>query len=388
MKKIIIIIICCILHYNVIAQTNTFPSTGSVGVGTVSPTQKFHVAEAGGVIGLFENTSGTADARVIAKNTLGQHQLGIDHVGSYIQATGGTSFRLITGSTDNRFFVRATGDVGIGTDNPFTRFSVGDNVGIGLTDDALGDMVNKEGLLFQTTQQSYKGAAIVGKKVGNYGVDLLLGTREAGGNELKERMRIMNTGYVGIGTTNPSQKLHVAESGAVIGLFENITGTADVRLIVKNTLDQFQTGIDNIGGYFQLAGGTPLRTYINGLERMRITAGGNMGIGTEDPGEYKLAVNGKIRAKKLIVETGWSDYVFADDYKLRSLSSVESFIKQNKRLPDIPSAKEVEKNGISVGENQALLLKKIEEMTLYMIAQQKEITQLRKDIQLLQKKKS
>jgi hypothetical protein len=64
---------------------------------------------------------------------------------------------------------------------------------------------------------------------------------------------------------------------------------------------------------------------------------------------------------------GWSDYVFNDDYKLRSLSSLESFIKQNKHLPEVPSAKEVEEKGISVGDNQALLLKKIEELTLYVI---------------------
>jgi len=103
---------------------------------------------------------------------------------------------------------------------------------------------------------------------------------------------------------------------------------------------------------------------------------GNVGIGTTTPSE-KFAVNGNIKAKKIIVsQTGWPDYVFDASYSLRSLSEVEKFIAKNKRLPDMPSAKEVEKKGISVGDNQALLLKKIEELTLYLIEQDKKINYL------------
>jgi hypothetical protein len=101
-------------------------------------------------------------------------------------------------------------------------------------------------------------------------------------------------------------------------------------------------------------------------------AGGNVGIGTSSPSE-RLSVNGNIRAKKVIVsQSGWSDYVFDDNYQLKPLSELAKFIKQNKHLPDIPSAKEVEEKGISVGDNQALLLKKIEEITLYLIELKKE----------------
>jgi hypothetical protein len=91
-----------------------------------------------------------------------------------------------------------------------------------------------------------------------------------------------------------------------------------------------------------------------------------------------ISAKGHITTKKLIVtQLGWSDYVFEENYNLRPLSSLECFIKQNKHLPGVPSAKEVAEDGLSVGDNQALLLKKIEELTLYLIQQQKEINSLK-----------
>jgi hypothetical protein len=101
---------------------------------------------------------------------------------------------------------------------------------------------------------------------------------------------------------------------------------------------------------------------------------GNVGIGTHNLTE-KLSVNGKIRAKEIKVEadngTNWPDYVFQNDYKLLSLAAIEKHIKEKGHLPEVPSAKEVEKDGIALGANQAVLLKKIEELTLYMIEQDK-----------------
>ncbi len=100
---------------------------------------------------------------------------------------------------------------------------------------------------------------------------------------------------------------------------------------------------------------------------MRILGNGNVGIGTPDPAGYKLAVNGTVRAKEVKVETGWYDYVFDKGYKLRPITVVSSFIKTNHHLPEVPSALEVEKNGINLEKSNAVLLKKIEEFTLYMI---------------------
>lgn len=113
---------------------------------------------------------------------------------------------------------------------------------------------------------------------------------------------------------------------------------------------------------------------------------GNVGIGTTEPGDNKLAVNGKIRAKEVVVETGWSDFVFEDNYILMTLENVESYIEENKHLPDIPSAKEIEENGISLGKSQALLLQKIEELTLHIIEQNKRIYKLEQEVEAAKRK--
>lgn len=110
-----------------------------------------------------------------------------------------------------------------------------------------------------------------------------------------------------------------------------------------------------------------------------------IGIGTNNP-QYKLDVNGTIRAKEIKVETGWADFVFADDYQLPSLGDVETCIKTQGHLPGIPTEAEVKKNGTNLGEMNVKLLQKIEELILYMIQQSKEINRLSKEIDCLKNK--
>lgn len=97
---------------------------------------------------------------------------------------------------------------------------------------------------------------------------------------------------------------------------------------------------------------------------------------------YKLAVSGGILTEKVRVATNgtafWADYVFDKSFRLKPLKEVEKFIKVNKHLPDVPSTADVTSNGIDLAETQAILLQKIEELTLYVIQQQKEIEKLKK----------
>ena len=100
-------------------------------------------------------------------------------------------------------------------------------------------------------------------------------------------------------------------------------------------------------------------------------ASGNVGIGTNSPSNA-LDVKGTIRAEEVIVQTGWSDFVFENDYQLRSLDEVAEFIEAKGHLPDIPSAREVAANGLTLGQMNAKLLQKVEELTLYLLDLQKQ----------------
>ena len=129
--------------------------------------------------------------------------------------------------------------------------------------------------------------------------------------------------------------------------------------------------------------GNDIKFMINDSEMMRVKAG-NLSIGTPDAKGYKLAVNGKIRAHEIKIETAnWPDYVFAKDYKLLSLMETERHIQEKGHLPGIPSADEAKANGVDLGDMNAKLLQKIEELTLYLIEQGKEIKELKKEVKSL-----
>jgi hypothetical protein len=100
---------------------------------------------------------------------------------------------------------------------------------------------------------------------------------------------------------------------------------------------------------------------------------GKLNIGTDIPmANYQLQVKGKIRSEEVRVEAvNWPDYVFESSYKLKTLTEVENFIKKNKHLPEVPSAINVTKDGIQLGEMNRILVQKIEELTLYLIEQKK-----------------
>ncbi|MGY4538200.1 hypothetical protein ACVW0P_002620 [Mucilaginibacter sp. UYNi724] len=124
----------------------------------------------------------------------------------------------------------------------------------------------------------------------------------------------------------------------------------------------------------------PVRLWAGGNEKMTILSSGNIGVGTNTPDE-KLSVVGTVHAKAVKVDlVNLPDYVFDKSYQLPSLEDVKTYIDKNHHLPEMPSAKEAEKDGLNLGEMNKLLLKKVEELTLYLIKQDKTIQQQNKRI--------
>lgn len=113
----------------------------------------------------------------------------------------------------------------------------------------------------------------------------------------------------------------------------------------------------------------------------------NLGIGTSNftdgADTYRLSVKGKVRAEEVKVYNTWADYVFSPAYNLPTLRQVESYIAQNGHLPNVPSAKEITEKGLPLGEMSKIQQEKIEELTLYLIQQNKEIEELKAQVKVL-----
>lgn len=166
-------------------------------------------------------------------------------------------------------------------------------------------------------------------------------------------------GKLGVGTTSPIDAVDVRGNVRSSSKFV-ITGIGAAQ---KTGTDMLLWSVKNM----YLGSGSSNNKHIT------INTQGSVGIGTTTPDE-KLAVNGKIHTKEVRVDlNGWPDYVFENDYTLPSLEEVEKHINTNGHLKNIPSAKTVKEQGIHLGEMNAKLLEKIEELTLYAIQQQKEL---------------
>jgi len=338
------------------AQTNTLPTTGNVGVGTTTPAEKLEVYD-----GHLKVSNNASPATLILAGDRGN---------------SGDA-----GEIDTRIFFQTDND-----SNEGWGFD-------GLNYISSGKM-----------QFNYYHA-------GAFSNVMTLGDGTTVGQ-----------GRIGIGTTTPGSgtsvdtKLHIFGSGANASgrtevRIENSSSTAGARLAVLNSsgagiaIESFGTGYNGalagnqalhatqslllIGSSLVASGGTNNISFRPGgydatSETVRFTADGLVGIGTTTPRE-KLSVNGNIRAQEIKVETqNWPDYVFSTSYKSASLPEIEKFIQSNNHLPEIPSADEVKEKGIAVGEMNSKLLKKIEELTLYMIEMDKSMTQADKKISALE----
>ncbi|MFC5282639.1 hypothetical protein [Pedobacter alpinus] len=284
-----------------------------------------------------------------------------------------------------------SGNVGIGTLNPLTKLDIsgdlsissasipmGLNTEIGGFTPLLNMNINFRG---PNVNQNYVGASFrIDTRGEVVGAPLFQWIkRDINTNTEEIKMVFTKSGHLGIGTTSPHQILDINggigfsnQNSQDKTLYSPVDGV--LEWMTNNAADQHGFAISHQGErifYFNTDG----QSYFNG---------GNVGIGTTTPDE-KLTVKGKLHAEEVRVDLSvpGPDYVFEKDYPLLSLAETRKYILENKHLPEVPSAKEMEQNGINLSEMNMLLLKKVEELTLHLINQNKTLEELKVSNQYL-----
>ena len=200
---------------------------------------------------------------------------------------------------------------------------------------------------------------------------------------------IDNVGNIGIGTIQPQHRLDVRGSAIINGTLISTISNLDIGGAIQiDNPAKTASGTANSWKIYNMGGsyGNSLQFWAydvggcsGGLcaNRFTLMDNGNVGIGTVNPQE-KLTVAGNIAAREIKVSTNaGADFVFEPDYKLSDLTELEKFVKTNKHLPEVPTAKQMVENGVNLGELNIKLLQKVEELTLYLIEKEKELNQER-----------
>jgi hypothetical protein len=259
-----------------------------------------------------------------------------------------------TSSGSNIFPLVLTNKVGIGTNTPAVKLSVTPSTALSLASGTTSNIpvVN------------------IAPPVGFAGVAIIEGNGGSGAGILALR-----------GNKSANFAYNVpCNNGDVLGIlsfegFSSTTGVSRLSAFIRSTVESIQPTSLSSNLQFvttDTAGVSSARIYVS--------ANGNVGINTTFPKGYKLAVNGSAIATSMTVKLNadWPDYVFKPTYQLPSLTEIKTYTDKNHHLPGVPAAAEMEKNGINLGEMNMVLLKKVEELTLYLMEQNKQIKEQNK----------
>jgi hypothetical protein len=399
-------------------------NTGNLGIATTSPTEKLDVFgnikfsgalmpnNNSGISGQVLTSAGTGVPPTWTTPPTNAPGWGLNgNAGTsstnYIGTSDAQDLRIRTNGEDKIFIQNNTGNIGIGTSNPTEKL------------DVLGT-VKVSNLIVPNTNST----VIIGSPSDNGYANKLQVTGVShfnGGILLSDQPHASNNFTVVTGpSTSAPIKLNIVNGVGYGGANMLLGGTqggggtpANPNIYFGDNLRAYASIGGELKTFNNLQSGdiifstTPNVSTTSLQERFRIDQNGNVGVGISLPtekldvngniytngkiligttglntGTHSLAVNGSAIFTKAVVKltsAPWPDYVFAPSYKLPSLTELEKYIKLNNHLPEMPSADEVKNNGIDLGNNQTLLLKKVEELTLYIIEQNKKIELLQEE---------
>ncbi len=405
MKKALFALVFIVGYYCSHAQTNTFPSTGNVGIGTTSPVKLFTIQGDSAVLRLQSPSNPTGYfTDLVNKYSIvspfyvhtpsygrfGYKKLGLvtptDVAVAYVNGCFGLAF--VTGTRgedpsplDVRMSILGNGNVGIGTTAPRQLLDiVGNNVSnnfMYLSNTGTYGSLLKIGTVITNSRQEsqIQYQSIFGIYDVNGGSNSRLfidpnGNIGIGRISLNAKLDIMNT-LSGVHSNTPSlfRTIDAYNAGANQQFFQ-VLGAGD---------GTNSTNINLISNWGYLSLGARADGNATPTNTLNILSNGNIGIGTTNPQGYMLAVNGSVIATSMTVKlnANWPDYVFKVDYHLPTLQEVKTYINQNHHLPEVPSEQEVAKNGLNLGEMNKILTKKVEELTLYLIEKDKQLNDQR-----------